>query len=441
MDLQQLKNCIQNSGCVGAGGAGFPAAFKLAEGADSLIINAAECEPLLYTDFAILQRHLADVCDGAEQVIAATGIRQAYLGLENHTATQLRLSHGQKLSPHVQVAVLPDVYPMGDEIILIYQVLRRVVQPGCLPITQGVIVLNAETLYNISRAVKSGDAVTQKWVTINGKVKEPVVVRVPVGTPIKDLFDAFGITVPEGCVVLDGGPAMGAIVDPETAVIKKTTKGLLVLPRDIPAIISKLTENRAVNVRATSNCCQCSMCTDMCPRALLGYPLEPHKIVRTPLSAVEAEPEKFTAAAVCSNCGICELTACTQGISPRRVYTQVKGILAKNHLRYTGSKEAVPHPDRDGRLLPRARFIQRLGVGPFDGHPAYRDTAFTPKAVTLPLHQHVGAPAIACVQAGDRVTVGQLVAKAAEGISTNIHSSVDGTVTTVSAGSIQICCD
>ena len=441
MDLQQLKKCIHDSGCVGAGGAGFPAAFKLAEGADSLIINAAECEPLLYTDFSILQRHLAEVCDGAEQVVAATGIRQAYLGVENHTAARLNLSDKQKLSPHVQVAVLPDVYPMGDEIILIYQVLRRVVQPGCLPITQGAIVLNVETLLNISRAAQNGDAVTQKWVTINGKVREPMVVKVPVGTPVKELFDAFGVTVPDGYVVLDGGPAMGSIIDPETAVVKKTTKGLLVLPRDIPAIISKLTENRAVNVRATSNCCQCTMCTDMCPRALLGYPLEPHKIVRTPLSAVEAEPEKFTAANVCCNCGICELTACTQGISPRRVYAQVKGILAKNHLRYMGHKEAVVHPDRDGRLLPRTRFMQRLGVSPFDGHPVYRDTSFSPKTITLPMHQHVGAPATACVKVGDRVTVGQLVAQAAEGISANIHSSVNGTVTAVSAGSVQIRCD
>jgi Na+-translocating ferredoxin:NAD+ oxidoreductase RnfC subunit len=441
MDLQQLKKCIQDSGCVGAGGAGFPAAFKLAEGADSLIINAAECEPLLYTDFALLQRHLAEVCDGAEQVVASTGIRQAYLGIESHTASLLHLSDKQKLSPHVQVAVLPDVYPMGDEIILIYQVLRRVVQPGCLPITQGVIVLNAETLYNISRAVQYGEAVTQKWVTLNGKVREPMVVKIPVGTPVKELFEAFGITVPDGYVVLDGGPAMGAIIDPETAVVKKTTKGLLVLPRDIPAVISKLAENRTVNVRATSNCCQCTMCTDMCPRALIGYPLEPHKIVRTPLSAVEMEPEKFTAAAVCSNCGVCELTACSQGISPRRVYTQVKGILAKNHLRYMGHKEAIPHPDRDGRLLPRSRFIQRLGVGPFDGHPVYQDARFSPKTITLPLHQHVGAPAVACVKVGDRVTVGQLIAQAAEGISANIHSSVNGTVTAVSAGSIQIRCD
>lgn len=437
MEMKELKSRIQESGCVGAGGAGFPTAFKLAEGADSLIINAAECEPLLYTDFTILKDHLDAVVDGAEQVVASTGIRTAYLGVENHTATQLGLTHEQKLSAHVQVAVLPDVYPMGDEIILIYQVLRRVVQPGCLPITAGVIVMNAETLYNVSRAVQNGTTVTEKWVTINGRVAEPVVVKVPVGTPVKELFQKLNVTVPEGFVVLDGGPAMGPIIDPETAVIKKTTKGLLILPEDIPAIISKRAQNRAINVH-TANCCQCSMCTDMCPRALLGYPLNPHKIVRTSLNMVEEQPEAFTDAMVCCGCGVCEITACTQGISPRRVYTQVKGILAKNKLRFQPHGEAVPHPDRDGRLLPRARFVQRLGVGPYDGHPTYRDIAFIPDRIELPLRQHVGAPANPCVQVGDTVKAGQLVATAAEGISANIHSSVDGVVTAVDNGIILI---
>lgn len=437
MEMNELKRLIQEGGCVGAGGAGFPSAFKLAEGADSLIINAAECEPLLYTDFTILKEHLDAVVNGAELVVSATGIRTAYLGVENHTAVSLGLTHEQKLSAHVQVAVLPDVYPMGDEIILIYQVLRRVVQPGCLPITAGVIVMNSETLYNIAHAVNNGTPVTEKWVTVNGRIPEPVVVKVPVGTTVKDLFKKLNVTVPEGFVVLDGGPAMGPIIDPETAVIKKTTKGLLILPEDIPAVISKRAQNRVINVH-TANCCQCSMCTDMCPRALLGYPLEPHKIVRTPMQMVEENPEAFTDAQVCCGCGVCEITACTQGISPRRVYTQVKGILAKNKLRFQARREAVPHPDRDGRLLPRARFVQRLGVGPYDGHPTYRDIAFIPDRIELPLRQHVGAPATPCVQVGDVVKVGQLVAIAAEGISANIHSSVDGVVTAVNNGSIFI---
>ena len=74
---------------------------------------------------------------------------------------------------------------------------------------------------------------------------------------------------------------MGPVIDPDKAVITKTTKGLLVLPREIPAVVSKLSPMRVQLNRATSACCQCTLCTEMCPRALIGYPLKPHKTVRS----------------------------------------------------------------------------------------------------------------------------------------------------------------
>ena len=166
--------------------------------------------------------------------------------------------------------------------------------------------------------------------------------------------------------MIDGGPAMGPIINPDTAVITKTTKGLLILPKTIPAITSKLATNRTVNTHATANCCQCRLCTDMCPRALIGYPLEPHKIVRNSIQMMEQYPEQFTEAATCSGCGVCELTACCQGISPRGVYQQVKGILAKNKLRYQHKGELKADPDREYRMLPSERFKQRIGVAKYD---------------------------------------------------------------------------
>ena len=135
MTIAELKKIISDAGGVGAGGAGFPSAVKLAEGADSLVINAAECEPLLYLDCILMQRHLKTVAQGAEYVIEATGIKAGYLGVKEHTAKRLGLKDGEKISEHVQVKCLPNVYPMGDEIILIYQALGRIVPPGQLPIT------------------------------------------------------------------------------------------------------------------------------------------------------------------------------------------------------------------------------------------------------------------------------------------------------------------
>src|SRR5699024_6134547 len=109
------------------------------------------------------------------------------------TAERLGFSDGQKLSAHVVVHVLPNVYPMGDEIILIYEVTKRIVAPGSLPFTQGVIVSNVETLYNVANAAK-GIPVTEKYVTIGGKIDDKCrkVVKIPVGVPVSELFAYLG---------------------------------------------------------------------------------------------------------------------------------------------------------------------------------------------------------------------------------------------------------
>lgn len=440
MTIAELKKIIADAGGVGAGGAGFPSAVKLAEGADSLVINAAECEPLLYLDCILMQRHLKTVAQGAEYVIEATGIKAGYLGVKEHTAKRLGLKDGEKISEHVQVKCLPNVYPMGDEIILIYQSTGRIVPPGQLPITVGVIVYNCETLYNICHAVRDGKPVTEKWITIGGNVPEPFVTHVPVGTPVRQILERYNLTIPEDHVVIDGGPAMGPIIDPNTAVITKTSSGLLVLPRNIPAIRSKLATNRTVSTHASANCCQCSICTDLCPRALIGYPLKPHKIVRNSIKMIEENPEAFTEAAVCCSCGICELVACCQGISPRRVYQQAKGVLAKNKLRYVhDGSEVKADPNREYRMLPSGRFKRMIGVAPYDtGMPPFIKRDWVPTEIELPMRQHIGASAKTLVKVGDTVKVDQLVAEADGVVSANIHSSVNGVVTEVTASKIVI---
>lgn len=436
MELSKLKELAAAAGVVGAGGAGFPTAEKLAAGADTLLINGAECEPLLYTDHALLKEQLATVLSGAAQIMEAAGIGQGHLCVKGHTAEKLGWQHGTVLQNGLSVFCLPDVYPMGDEVILTYQVLGRIVPPGSLPIHVGALVQNVETVYNIARAAE-GVPVTEKWLTVAGKVPQPFVTAVPVGAPVAALLKAAGITVPADCAVIDGGPAMGKVIDPAEAVVKKTTKGICILPRSIPAVAGKLSLDRTVSVHASANCCQCTVCTDLCPRALIGYPLEPHRIVRSTLSAIEEEPAAFAAAQVCSGCGVCELTSCCQGISPRRVYARAKGILAKDQVRYSHRGELNPHPDRDYRMLPVTRFKLRIGVQPFD-RPAEFRRLEVPGPLTLPTRQHVGAPAIPTVKAGDTVVAGACVAKAAEGVSAGVHAPVAGTVTAVNEDRVVI---
>ena len=443
MNLNDLKKAVADAGVVGAGGAGFPTQFKFNEGLDTLVINGAECEPLIFSDYYIMKKEMDQMLDGAEQVIEAMGLKIGYLGIKEHTAERLGFTHGQKLSKHVEVHVLPNVYPMGDEIILIYEVTKRIVAPGSLPFTQGVIVSNVETLYNVSNAVK-GIPVTEKYVTIGGKISDKArkVVKVPIGIPVSELFDYLGVVVPSDCVVLDGGPAMGNIIDPKTYHITKTTKSFLILPENIPAIIGKTTDPSNMVRRSSSTCCQCSMCTDMCPRALIGYPLKPHKIVRTVNGQITSNPQDYLVASVCSSCGVCELTACCQGISPRMVYAQVKASLAKNGLRYQhDGSELHADPDRKYRMLPSDRFMARIGVAPYDIMPELTGAIdFKATSISMPMRQHVGKPASPTVNVGDTVKVGDLIGKAADGISANIHATVNGVVTAVSEQGVEIKC-
>ena len=194
----ELKQIMKNAGIIGAGGAGFPSYAKLAEGADTLLINGAECEPLLYTDYTILKRELGTVLDGISAVLGSTDIKRAVLAIKEHTARRLDFSDGEELDTGIRVRVLPDVYPIGDEVSLIYESLGRLVNPAALPITVGVIVYNVETMYNLGRAVKFGEPVTKKWLTVGGDIAEPAVIRVPIGTSFEDIFEALELSLARG---------------------------------------------------------------------------------------------------------------------------------------------------------------------------------------------------------------------------------------------------
>ncbi len=434
----ELKELMKEAGIVGAGGAGFPSYAKLADGADTLVINGAECEPLLYTDYILLQKEMPMVLAGIRAVLDYASIPRALLCVKEHTAKRLKLADGTRLAEKIQLKVLPDVYPMGDEISLIYQATGRVVKPGNLPITAGVIVYNVETVYNVAAMVKFSAKVTMKWLTIAGDIPETVVLRVPVGVTVAELFEKNSITIPEDYVVIDGGPSMGKIIDPETAVVTKTTKSLLILPRTIPAVESKFLDGAKSIARAETACCQCTRCTDMCPRHLLGYPLEPHKMVRTAKSAAKIMPEMVLSATLCCGCGLCETLACCQGISPKAVINEYKSLLAKNKMRYVGREDVQPAVEREYRMVPSDRWASVLGVAKFDKLPKYlgEDTNFTKAEIYL--RQHIGAPSVALVHDGDYVERGDKIAESAEGLSLPQYASISGRVTMVEGTKIII---
>lgn len=425
----ELKTLLKDAGIIGAGGAGFPSYAKLAEGADTLLINGAECEPLLYTDYIILKRELSLVLSGISTVLSNTGIKKAVLAIKDHTAKRLSFKDGEELDEGVFVRVLPDVYPIGDEVSLIYEALGRLVNPGSLPITVGVIVYNVETMYNLGYTVRRGEPLTMKWLTVGGDIERPVVLRVPIGTRIEDLLDRLNIEVDDEHTVIDGGPSMGKIINPRRASVTKTTKGILILPNNIQAIISKNIDESLAISRAETACCQCTRCTDMCPRALLGYPLEPHKMVRTAMGAVKVMPQMVISATLCCGCGICESIACSQGISPKAVINGYKAVLSKNGMRFMTRQSSTVTPEREYRMVSSDRWMSTLGVKRFDRVSEYIGEIVDFDRFEIPLNRHIGAPSVPCVRDGDRVRRGDVIAVADEGLSIPQHAVADGIVT------------
>lgn len=429
MNFEELTRAVFDAGVVGAGGAGFPTHKKLAQGIDTLIVNAAECEPLLEVDKFILRDNIGLLEDTLKILIDALGAERAYIGVKEKNAENLKTK-----SSKVSIKIIPDIYPAGDEVVLTYEVTGRIIPEGSLPLNVGVVVLNVETLFNIAGAV-SGKPVTLKRVAVAGAVPRTVSAVVPVGTPLGVILEKAGITDLSGLAVIDGGPLMGRLLEsPLSEVVTKTTKGVLVLPENHYLIRKR---KQSVNVslnRAASNCCQCRMCTDMCPRYLLGYDFEIHKTVRAAANRTAVDVKAFTQSFLCCSCGICDYISCTQDICPRAVAGAIKGELAKNGVRRTAEPhEMKADKARAGRLVPSSRIRQRTGIEKYYTHAEYIGEVKGVTHVELPLRQHIGKPAEPLVKVGDTVKAGQLIASVnLSDVGANIHASIAGKVTGVS---------
>lgn len=222
---------------------------------------------------------------------------------------------------------------------------------------------------------------------------------------------------------------MGKVINHMRASVGKTTKGILVLPNSTQAVASKLINEKMAVARAETACCQCTRCTDLCPRALLGYPLEPHKMVRTAMQVAEAMPQMIISATLCCGCGICETIACSQGISPKAVINNYKSVLAKNGMRFFSTKSREVTEEREYRKIPSDRWTSALGVTYFDKLPEYIGELSDVERVAVPLTKHIGAPSVPTVRDGDVVKRGDLIAASADGLSVPQHASIDGRVT------------
>lgn len=432
MELSHLKEVLRKNGIVGAGGAGFPSYGKLDSRADTIILNCAECEPLLKLHRQVLQKYAVEILTALEEIASAVEADRIIIAIKPGYHEAVEAVKAQLPSfPRVEIGLLPEIYPAGDEVVTIYETTGRVVAPGALPITVGVTVFNVETVYNIYRALFEKVPVTHKYITIAGAVRNPITLRAPLGVTYGSLIEQAGGATVDAPVLIGGGPMTGRIVSRDD-VVTKTSNAVLVMPQNAYIVLKRTTPVKIDLKRIMASCCQCHMCTDLCSRNLLGMPIEPHKIMRAVAIGSPNDSAACLDSFFCSSCGLCEMYSCGQGLNPRTVIGNIKGALRANGIKPPAAESAPVNSMRNARRVPMSRLTGRLGLTKYDV-PAPLDEKEIPAAsVKLMLSQHIGAPAAAVVGQGDCVSAGDVIGSvSAEKLGTDVHTPVSGTVTAV----------
>lgn len=432
MEMKELSNILQQNGIVGAGGAGFPTYAKLNENAETIILNCAECEPLLRLHRQLLEKYAREIVSTFHMMGQTMGSKDIVIGIKKaYKGAIAALNECIGDYEGVRLGLLDEVYPAGDEVVLIYEVTGKVVAPGGLPIQSGVAVFNVETVYNVYRALHKNTPVVDKLVSVVAEVNNPVTVRVPLGTTIEEVVQMAGGTTTKDPVYFVGGPMMGNI-GTGAQPVTKTTNAILVLPEEHLIIQKKRSKSSIDLKRAAASCCQCTMCTDLCPRNRLGHPIEPHKFMRAATCKDIQDTDAFINTMFCSSCGLCEMYSCMQGLSPRSLMADYKAGLRAHGIKPPQGVIPKPvGPEREYRKVPMERLMARLDLVKYNKEAPLKDEVADVKRVRIMLSQHIGAPASAIVNVGDKVEVGQMIAGPGNGLSVAIHASISGTVTEV----------
>ena len=437
-----LTDMIFHAGVVGAGGAGFPTHIKLNAKAECYIVNAVECEPLIETDKYLCRMFSDEIIAAMQHVGEQLEAKRLVIAIKGKHVREIealeRSIHASAAA--VELFLMDSFYPSGDEQVIVGQVCGRSVPERGIPLSVGAVVNNVGTMLGIYDAL-CGVPVTGKYLSVTGEVEQPVMMKVPLGTPIIECIGAANPALEQYDVVI-GGPMMGKLYDDPKVIaeqnVVKTTGSIIVLPKGhLLSVRSEMPLRRIVR-QAQSVCMQCRFCTDQCPRYRLGHRIRPHlmmrAIFREPFIEDAAEYERlYGDAANCSECGLCELYSCPMGLSPRKVNIFLKGCLREKGIEVPRNSS----PDaREANLAGRAatdRLTARLRLSEYASrHAGDGCLELMPSLVKLPFSQHVGKPAIPVKKEGDPIEVGELLAAAQEGaLSANIHASIRGVIESI----------
>jgi Na+-translocating ferredoxin:NAD+ oxidoreductase RnfC subunit len=436
--VQSLADQLKSCGVVGAGGAGFPTYVKAKSQVEYLLINGAECEPLLHKDYELMKHESPMIVQGAKLLRASIGASKTRFGIKTKNMAAIQSVQALINGIDMDIVQLGDFYPSGDEYELVQIATGRLIPPGGIPLAVGCVVNNVETAYNVALAAE-GRPVTRKFLSVSGAVNTPKSFWVPVGTPFRDVIaHAGGASVAEFGIFVSG-IMMGRLSFDLDEPVTKTNGGLILLPLDHYLVGRRGRTNESMRRIGKSACDQCSYCTEFCPRYLLGYDVQPHKVMRSLGFTASGKELWNQSAELCCSCGLCTLYACPEDLYPREACDDAKLDLRAAGIRFVQENAPRIHPMKDARRVPLSMLRKRLKVVQYESETPYDRTEVRPAAVRILLKQHAGVPAKPLVGAGERVSVGQRIADVGENeLGCAIHASIDGAVTSVTPSAIDI---
>jgi len=424
MDISGL---IHNAGVVGAGGAGFPTHVKANSKVEFVLANGAECEPLIHKDYELMVNFPKEVVAGMNYMLESTGAKKGYFGIKEKNAKAIT-NIEKELDTNIEMCLLGDYYPAGDEYELVYSATNRLIPPHGIPLNVGCVVNNVETFYNIHNAV-NGIPVTEKFLSVTGLVKNKCSFFAPIGTKFKDLIKFAGGTTIKDFAIYVSGILMGRLTFDIEEVVTKTTSGIIIIPKDHYLVNRMVKPKESMFRIGKSACDQCSYCTEFCPRYLLGYDVQPHKVMRSLVFTTSGKQVWNEYADLCCACGLCSLYSCPEDLYPREACVQSKEEMRAMNIKHEQLKPVKLHPVKEGRRVPIKMLLKRLDIEKYEGKTPFTTEKPEITEVKILLKQHVGAPSSSVVSLGSVVQKGDLVGKNEEGkLGANIHASIDGKI-------------
>ncbi len=314
---EDFIKAIRDSGSVGLGGAGFPTYVKLNcpedSGVDTLVVNGAECEPYITSDYRAFMEDGEKIAAGIRIILEKLKLKRAVIGIEADKPQAIKKMRSlTEKDDNISVISLKSLYPQGAEKVLIYNTTGRVVEAGKLPMAAGCIVINCSTVAFIYDYIKTGIPLIKRRITVDGPiVNKPANLIVPVGIRIKDILEAANVRKQPDRVLM-GGPMMGTCIYDENTPVSKTNNAVLLFADTKPS--------------ATTACIRCGRCVNACSMGLMPTELE-HAY-----DAKDAELLEKLNINLCMNCGACTF------VCPAKRNISEKNQLAKLFVRQ--SKEA-----------------------------------------------------------------------------------------------------